>query len=888
MTGKIFVISFILVVLFTSVVIAECPEKPNDCSDSEKASRVESGSQAEIFEVWSALSESQKFAGADRFPELVKDLGKPTEQNKYAQTANPNRVVAAWPHLEQSAQDKALARKEGEGLAIYQALDETTQSNLVVSFRIPNMVDVCRDCVSDFVNSDPPKITSHSDYVDFYQQTMQKFLISTSDIPNPIHENPEAAKKILELEANGKSVFSPDLLTNSDYNLKFDPPTLTGTDPATGEAVELNLGNDFGGAEIKSIQNNEFSQSDLPSDDDDDTDSTQTFPTSWQASIDDFKFNIRGGDGIQKNDNGSFTFTNNGDSIDITPNEPLDENQLIVSFEPTSEIYIDPETNVDITNEQTTFSTRPTLQFKDEIFSDPSLVKCELFNLFAQIYEQPEIICDNEEPVFKTEDYELLADIAERKTSMVAETKEQLGKDYLRRITETAQAGTPLNLNEEKNKLSDNTEATFVLNEIETFSKRNQYGKITLEDNGYTVENNLFIKNLNYIIIIHSGNVTKTPNMLEAEHATLFWNLKSYTDDYSVIESKNIVTGTWNASMVDDNITKVTLTASPQGYGQLRNYDADVQFKTYGTTQIDYLPEGEITYVQTKGPRISEIEYGEDLEFYQRGTIWSLFFSTDVFEADDFKEDFYQLRNGQSVLNTTLISGDSWMLYKPEKYKVGTYENASEKTVCYVGCGIRDSQIVVANDDSDLVSLGNLGNMSITYGANFLSAFDPHAIHLARTFGNELLGTFQTLQPKSSQDEEELLSRLDLEADMPMDRRESLKEHEELLYQQIEPSSFASFGTNLRFIHGPQTKLEFYSYRIDGQRKIVLNEYQYDNVLDISLEYENVPEIETSGILDDAVVYSIEDDLTMEPRVYGNIIRFENAETTREKFGKIT
>lgn len=838
MTGKIFVISFFLAVLFTSVVIAECPEKPSDCTKD----------QVDSLEGNAEIS--------------------------YAENAQPSDVVKYWSSLSPNAQNAALARGKGEGLETFENLGGPSQSKIMLN---PQINSICNDCVSSFATSD---LVNPSTYP-LYQQTMRDFLSPEGAISG----NPEAAKKILELECNGCTFDGNELLGNSDYNLKFisgPPPELHGKDPKTGkDAKSIDL-TEVGEVEYRSIQGGQFDDESLPSDGDEySDDATPSFPTTWQASIDTFNFNIRGGDGITSNDDGSFTFTNGAEAIDITPREPLQPNELIVSFDPASQVFIQQNTSVDIQIDENVFSTRKDNQNWQETIFDPRLdasLPCSLRNAFAEFYDQITNPCDK--TVFTETDFEKLQEVA------VEKGIPQTGREYLQNIVRTVQQDIPITLQDEKSALKDNFQAVTFLDHLEKVSQRNQYATISLTEQGYDVKNQLTIQNPGYIIIIHSGNVSKTENLIEAEHATIFWNLNAYPDEltYNSIEAKNVVTGRWNATIFQDNVTKVQLLPSVQGYAQIRNFDADVHLKTEGTLEVNYLPEGRIFDIQSKGPRISEIEYGDTLEFYQRGSVWRLFFSLESFEANDFKDDFFQLRNGQSVLNTTMYSDDSHVLFKPASYKVGTFENESAKTICYVDCSVIEDQIVVANDDTDLISVGNLGNMSVTYGVNFLNVFDSHTIHIERLLDG-LSGTFRTMLPKSSQNEDDLLERLNLEANMPLNRRESLEEHQQLLYQQVQPSSYASFGTDIRFVHGPKTKLEFYSYRIDDQRKIVINEFQYNTVLDLTLQSLVVPEIETTGILDDNVYYSIEDDLTMEPQVYGNVIRFENPETTRKKFG---
>jgi len=580
------------------------------------------------------------------------------------------------------------------------------------------------------------------------------------------------------------------------------------------------------------------------------------------------------------------------DSATIVPFEPIQSGEVTVGFDP-FEAYINENTNLDLIYDDTTFSTRPQDEpLSTSIFDDPALVSCELHNILAEIYMRPEILCDEQDPVFQDQDYEALAEVAMRKTAMAASDDIQLGKDYLKRIVDTAQEGTPLNLNEEKHKLKENQEAVLVMNELEDLSQREQYAKINFKDQGYTAENNMFIRTPNYIIIIHSGNVTKTENKIEAEHATIFWNLESYNEDYSEITSKNIVTGKWNATLFQDNVTDVALTPSIMGYAQLRNFDADVHMKTYGNVNIDYLPEGSITHVQPRGPRISEIEYGEEFEggglvFYQRGTLWDLFFTSDIFSADDYLDDFYVLRNGQSVINTTIYSKDSHVLYKPEVYKIGTFSNTSAKTVCYIDCEAEPNVVKVMSVDDNLISVGQLGNMSVTYDDHFTNVYDLHLYTLSKLDTNDLVGSFSTLEPQSTQDEEELLTRSSLEAHMPLNRRESLEQHNQLFYQYAKPASYALFGSKVWIDGSSYVDLKFLSYQIDGQRKLVLDEYSYNNALALRLQNSGFMRVSTEGLFENAIVYSVNRDLFMQPIVYGNIITFDTLENTRNKFGTI-
>lgn len=833
----------VLVMLFLPVVVAECPND-DDCKDIES---------------WASENPSR--------------IGEITDDGQFR---------AAWNLLDAVDPEQKQKLLSADN-SIYDRLEGGQKEALMEN---PLTAQSCSTCVQNYA--------SNSLTLENYG-TVKETMLAFAQQEGAARNNPSAFGKIASMEAGGTAIFTKELLTDERFGVSLrqegDIITLVGTDPGPPpEPIERILTDgELGGATYRSIQNGKLSDKSL---------STEPEPDlllSWQASIDDFNFGIRGGDSITNNYDGTYSFFGNGNEVTIHPHQVLDDGELIVSFDPATEILIASDTSVDAQIDDITFATRPGESLKDKI-NAPGTVRCALRKIFAQLYNDPEVICEESKPVFDNETLTALGQIAAQKGIPLdnIDTYEDAGDAYLEYLHEQAQAGTPLDLAAEKAAIT-NLEAATVLKELEDMSQRSRYATFRISNTAIEAQHKSILITPFYIIKIHSGEVIIDNDTITADDATIYWTISSYDEDYRTIEAQNVVKGSWTADLGENTIQSMHLQT-----GRLANYDADVYLRTFDETSatIDYLSD-DVVHVTANGTGVSEIEFGRRwinglLEHYLRGTVWELYFSSESIASGVDKNYARGLRDGRAVDNLTMYSSDALYAFRPQMYAVMSADRGTTvpKTICFSdNCTPQPNLLRVTDDYQNIISFGQMSNMELEYAWQDIEVYDPHQVQFAREDSNDYYGVFvsQELKEITESDQPELLARIDREAGDDLNIRESQTEHDVLFYMATQPASYAKASARLHSPSHGSTWLTFYSYRMDGRRILLLDENSYNTFIALAQEYGGKILTDTYGILHNTSVisYSIERDLSMRPLVYSNKITFTSPRQTREKYGSI-
>jgi hypothetical protein len=224
----------------------------------------------------------------------------------------------------------------------------------------------------------------------------------------------------------------------------------------------------------------------------------------------------------------------------------------------------------------------------------------------------------------------------------------------------------------------------------------------------------------------------------------------------------------------------------------------------------------------------------------------------------------------------------------------GTFEN---KRICFRDC-IQDPHdrinIYVRNEDEQIVSTGVMGNMVIEYANNIRDVFDLHYVLLLNedteytSILNNLLGNSIT-----SNDENDLLFRLNQEADPSNPPNEELEYHQLMYYQNALPASFSEMYEKVRFYDLAENSegslnLNLFTYMVNNKRKLVLNRYSYNNIVELNFRRDKLIEIpvDTFVVVDNnKITYNIERDLSISPKLYGVSIYFRSPNEVRAAFG---
>ena len=239
-------------------------------------------------------------------------------------------------------------------------------------------------------------------------------------------------------------------------------------------------------------------------------------------------------------------------------------------------------------------------------------------------------------------------------------------------------------------------------------------------------------------------------------------------------------------------------------------------------------------------------------------------------------------------------SADALYRFRPELYTVMTADKGTtvSKIICFSDdCSIGENTLKVSDAFRDIISFGFISNMLIEYAFQAVEAYDLHHTQFVREDMDDYFAHFRTQVDEaiSITEEQELLSRLEREADNSLGFRESELEHDVRFYMATQPAAYAQARAAS---FSPETGLHwltFFSYRMDEQRKLVLDEFSYNTFIDHSQQHDATILSNTYGILDgtDVISYTIEEDLSMSPLVYGNQITFTSPRETPRKFGAI-
>jgi len=269
---------------------------------------------------------------------------------------------------------------------------------------------------------------------------------------------------------------------------------------------------------------------------------------------------------------------------------------------------------------------------------------------------------------------------------------------------------------------------------------------------------------------------------------------------------------------------------------------------------------------------------------------------------------------GTAIANITLLSGDSEYMYAPQNYKVfaSKYGSFEEKTICFDNCNTPTDpntvNVYVREDENGLVSMGTMSGMIIDYNGNSRETFDPNYVQLSRIDEDDYESYFDVVTPNSinANQEEDLLYRINIEADCNLIAcrglfgiNEDREQHGLMYYQNAVPASYANLNDKVDFVDntmnsGGYLELNFFTYINNDKRKLVLNRYSYNNIVEFEvLQDKNIDIPVTTFVLvdgennDSDIYYNLYDDLSINPELYNVSIFFRSPSETRQKYGNI-
>ena len=269
---------------------------------------------------------------------------------------------------------------------------------------------------------------------------------------------------------------------------------------------------------------------------------------------------------------------------------------------------------------------------------------------------------------------------------------------------------------------------------------------------------------------------------------------------------------------------------------------------------------------------------------------------------------------GTAIANITLLSADSEYMYTPQNYQVfsSKYGAFEEKTICFDNCNSPTDpntvNVYVREDENGLVSMGTMSGMIIDYNGNSRETFDPNYVQLSKVDEDDYESYFDVITPNSinTRQESDLLYRLNIEADCNLiacrglfGTNEDREQHGLMYYQNAVPASYADINDKVNFIDATLNskgylELNFFTYIKDNERKLVLNKYSYNNMVEFEvLQDKNVDIPVTTFVLvdgennDSDIYYNLYDDLSINPELYNVSIFFRSPSETRQKYGDI-
>ncbi|MFT4303435.1 MAG: hypothetical protein ACMXYG_02645 [Candidatus Woesearchaeota archaeon] len=250
----------------------------------------------------------------------------------------------------------------------------------------------------------------------------------------------------------------------------------------------------------------------------------------------------------------------------------------------------------------------------------------------------------------------------------------------------------------------------------------------------------------------------------------------------------------------------------------------------------------------------------------------------------------------EHVRKIKLKSRDAEYLKMAKNYTVqsSNYGVFSEKIICFINCHdlIDNNNIYVRSDDLGIVSVGKLGGIFIDYAGNSREVFDDNYLLLTKDSDYEYTSNFNSIYHNfiTKNQENDLLFRLNREAKRDLATYESLRQHQELYYQNAKPASFTNLNDKIIFVTEDlegYTDLNFFTYIVNGQRKLVLNRQSYNNMIELNLREDISIPVDTFVLIDAVINYNVERDLSISPRVYGNRIFFRNPDEVKQDYGEI-
>ncbi len=440
------------------------------------------------------------------------------------------------------------------------------------------------------------------------------------------------------------------------------------------------------------------------------------------------------------------------------------------------------------------------------------------------------------------------------------------------------------------------------------------YSSFEWGTSGYDASGRQNIEDGNVNIQNRNGDVSVTPSVITAEDATL-------TIDNEVVSGSFIVT----RDPISGTIESMTVMPPASGRAIIQNDDADIDIRFdqssgsgSASVTVDYDSSGNMNKITAIGSDGSEIEvyFGPELTntertYYVRGEQ----FTIDLVELQQmvaasketqgiftnpitgFTIGDFDVNKSLYVSNVTLKSSDALFRYLPAKYEVkssryGTFE---EKIICFINCSNIniDNSVYVRDDNQGVISIGTMGSIVIDYEGNSREVFDLNSLLLTKDSNLEFTSNFNTLVANSitGSAEDDLLFRLNRESKRNLSVRESLELQSELYYQNAAPASFTDLNEKVSYIDNDEgyIDLNLFTYVMDGKRKLVLNRFSYNNMIELN-SIETMPvdiPVITNVVVDNDITYFLEDDLSLQPNVYDNWIYFKPPDDVKQDYGEL-
>ncbi len=496
--------------------------------------------------------------------------------------------------------------------------------------------------------------------------------------------------------------------------------------------------------------------------------------------------------------------------------------------------------------------------------------------------------------------------------NLSSEALQILGLTYLTLLQEEVSQGNTANFNEISDQITSDLMALILQTYDADFQTYSGF-IISSIDDSYRAYGDITISNPKRIIINHGGDLVQTPDLIVAEHATMFWNLIEVGNNS--ILAHNVIKGSWIANLDSsvDEITAIELRPSPNHRAILHNDDVEIYMRSDSADAITihYSPSGNITYINASSPdnnswSVKEIYFGPLLpdntrENYVRGSSWEMYFiNHSTLQSTTTYPGIGRLNSikGTYVANVTLRQKDCLYRYLPQEYEVAvsSYGNMENKHICFKNCANMsgENSIYVREDIIGLLSIGKLSSTEATYEGNAREVFDPNYVMMIKQDVDEYTSNFNIIYNNTVNTTQEinLLQKLNLEAKRDLSLRIGLQQQRQLYYQSALPASYTDLNDRVTYIDNDKTgqlELNFFTYITDNQRKLVLNRYSYNNVIEMNFQTNkqiDIP-VETTVVVDNDIFYFLEKDLSIRPQVYSIPITFRSPDDVRNDYGSI-